>query len=572
MSETKRTFGERVRAALRAVGRFIKRHKKVSILVVALVLVAAILLVVFGGGTGTAVAQQMPQTTVLQRMDLQQVVAGTGTLQSSVTREVTSGLSYEIAAVYVKEGDAVEADQLLAQLDTTELDKTIAEVRKSITDAEASDALALAQAERKLQDAINSRSINLDKNNAAIQEAQTALTGANNAQAAIDAATSALSKAQQTWEDAKTTYGLGDADGPSLTDGEDGYAEWDALQKATTAEADAQRDYAATAATRPAAQSTYDKAVETRDATYRNDSISIENAQDSVNNQKQKDSAANYRTQLEGYLDDREDCAIKAPIAGTVTAMAAEVGQSAGGGMGSTAAAATALFTIEDTDQLEITSSIAEYDVVNVKAGMAVKITSDALDGAEWSGTVKSVSAKATDTNGNFTVVVQVVSPVGDLAIGMSAKINIVTESANNVFAVPYDAVTTNEAGQSVIIALDIQGQGGTGQMPSGGNFPAGGQRPSGGEMPSGGNLPAGAGQAGGTGQNAELDLEEIEQAQRSIVVQTGMETDYYIEIIGSELQEGMLVLTDPENKTVSTDAPAGFGGFGGGMGPMGGG
>ncbi|MFV0413456.1 MAG: efflux RND transporter periplasmic adaptor subunit, partial [Oscillospiraceae bacterium] len=249
--------------------------------------------------------------------------------------------------------------------------------------------------------------------------------------------------------------------------------------------------------------------------------------------------------------EDREKCSVTAPLAGTITEMAAKAGQSAGGGLSGGSAAATAsstassaLFIIEDTSQLEITASIAEYDVVNIQTGMPVAITTDALTGEEWTGTVKNISAKATDTSGNFTVVVQITSPVGELAIGMSAKINIATQSKENVFAVPYDAVTTNAQGDSIIYVMEQTrgtAAGGRGAMPAteenSGSEPA---------------LPAATGQA--------------------VVVKTGMETDYYIEIISDELEEGMVVLADPEGKNVSTESSAGigFGGIGGGM-PRGG-
>ena len=47
--------------------------------------------------------------------------------------------------------------------------------------------------------------------------------------------------------------------------------------------------------------------------------------------------------------------------------------------------------------------------------------------------------------------------------------------------------------------------------------------------------------------------------AGREIVVQTGMESDYLIEIISDELHDGMQILNDPEGRNVSN---ANFGGM----------
>ena len=501
MSEPKSTFKEKMISFASKAGALIKRRKKLFITLVSLLVVGGVVLGVVSSMRNAAAVIEIPQTYTLTRMDLEQIVSGTGIMQSSLTREVTSSLTYEITEVYVAEGDRVQKNQILAQLDTTEINKLIADTRQSIADAEAADALALAQAERKLQDAINTRDINKTKNDRLVAEA-------------LDA----LEAATRDFEAAKQTYG-------------------DGSPEAAVAEA-----------AMNSAQDAYNRAVETRDTTYRNDSLSVENALDAVNNQKQKDSAANYRSQLEGYLEDKENCAIKAPVAGTVTAITAEAGNSAGG-MGG---ASVSLFTIEDTDHLEITAFVPEYDAPSVKAGLPVHITSDAIDGEVWEGTVKSVSVTANE-NSNFTVVVSVTSPVGSLTIGMSAKFNIVTASKNNVFAVPYDAVTTNAAGESVIYVYG----GGEGM----GGPPEGMQNPP--------NNLGGSPQVIGTPQSvgqAPANVQGEGTANIPIVVQTGMETDYYIEISSPLLAEGMVILADPEGRNVNTGT-TGIGGF-----PLGGG
>lgn len=548
MSEETQKVGGKAGNIFRAIGKFIIRHKKLFIfLAVVIIIVAIVIALLPGSGANAAAGYQVPQTTALARMDLQQVVSGTGTLQSSVTREVTSSLSYEVLEIYVKEGDKVQAGQLLAQLDTTELDKTIANTRESISDAVASDALALSQAERKLQDAIDTRDINWSKNDATVQDADSVLGTANAnlaaANSSLQAAEAVVSAKQDRLASVQADYDAWASSSIGANPHEGARADAQvALQTAQGELAGVQQTQAAAASAASAAQTTYDKAVETRDTQYRSDSISVENAQDSVNTQKLKDSAATYRTQLDGYLDDLEDCTITAPIAGTITAMTAEIGQSAGGGsMGvtTTSAVTSGLFTIEDTNRLEITSSIPEYDMVNIRTGMQVQITTDALTDGEWLGAVKSISTKAADTNGNFTVVVEVTSAVGDLAIGMSAKINIVTESKNDVFAVPYDAVTTNEQGESVVYILS----------------------PDAASMPASQGIPMQAGSSADGSSPAQAGI-----MGQPVVVKTGMETDYYIEIISNELAEGDLVLTDPEGKNVTTTTTGIMGGMGGGM------
>jgi len=51
----------------------------------------------------------------------------------------------------------------------------------------------------------------------------------------------------------------------------------------------------------------------------------------------------------------------------------------------------------------------------------------------------------------------------------------------------------------------------------------------------------------------------------REIVVKTGMETDFFIEIISDELKEGMLILSDPMGRNVRVSGDMMMGMMGGG-------
>lgn len=588
-------LGRGIARVFRAIGRFGKRHKKLSVCLLILVVGASVTLgiLVRMRANGTNIGFSMPETTMLAKMDLEMTVTATGTLQSSNTHEVSSELSYNVAEIFVKEGDRVEAGQALAQLNTTDLDNDITELRKNIADAEETDALAISQAERKLQDAQNQLAIDQTKLQTDIDAASAAKTAAHNTfYPMVDEYTRLANVANA----AKTTLDATPKADPSLPDDDPVNAAYKAALDAYNGAVQAADSYKSAVAytqaesASSAADTTLSKAVEQYNTTIRQDNLSIENARDSLNNQKLKDSAAQYRTQLEGYLNDKDKCLITAPVAGTVTAMTAKVGSSAGGTVGtgastgttgSSATSGSGLFTIEDVNRLEIPVSVAEYDAIGIQTGMNANITSDAVEDKVWKATVSSISAKATD--GYFTVTVALASPVDELVIGMSATVDIVTETRQDVYAMPYDAVVTNAAGQTVVYALEMGGMdsgGATGglpreEMPEGG-FPEG-------EMPDGefsqetdGGRPNFDAANAASGQDGTSTQNRIE-----IVVETGLETDYYIEISGEDLHDGLMILNDPLGNTVTaipSDAASGgmggLGGFGGGMGAggMGGG
>ncbi|MFR1260541.1 MAG: HlyD family efflux transporter periplasmic adaptor subunit [Oscillospiraceae bacterium] len=157
--------------------------------------------------------------------------------------------------------------------------------------------------------------------------------------------------------------------------------------------------------------------------------------------------------QLSKTLDDTK---ITAPVSGTVTAVYATVGSSGSG----------LLFVIEDTDHLVISTSVKGYDLGDVKTGMTVEIKSDATGDSVIPGTLTTIAPTAKknqlgDTEASndpsFEAEVSVDSAESGLRIGMEARLSYIIARQAHVLAVPYEAVFTDEAGQSCILVLRTQ-------------------------------------------------------------------------------------------------------------------
>ena len=157
--------------------------------------------------------------------------------------------------------------------------------------------------------------------------------------------------------------------------------------------------------------------------------------------------------QLHQTLDDTK---ITAPVSGTVTAVYASVGSSGSG----------LLFVIEDTDHLVVSTSVKGYDLGDVKTGMTVEIKSDATGDAAIPGTLTTIAPTAKknqlgDTEASndppFEAEVRVDSADSGLRIGMEARLNYIIAREVHVLAVPYEAVFTDESGQSCILVLRAQ-------------------------------------------------------------------------------------------------------------------
>ena len=145
-----------------------------------------------------------------------------------------------------------------------------------------------------------------------------------------------------------------------------------------------------------------------------------------------------------------------APVSGTVTAVYASVGSSGSG----------LLFVIEDTDHLVISTSVKGYDLGDVKTGMTVEIKSDATGDSVIPGTLTTIAPTAKknqlgDTEASndpsFEAEVSVDSAESGLRIGMEARLSYIIARQAHVLAVPYEAVFTDEAGQSCILVLRTQ-------------------------------------------------------------------------------------------------------------------
>lgn len=192
---------------------------------------------------------------------------------------------------------------------------------------------------------------------------------------------------------------------------------------------------------------------------------------------------------LQNLRDKLEYAVITAPCDGVITSMRAEEGLIAEG----------PLFVIENLDDLKVSSMVGEYDIPYVNEGMTATIRCDALDGAEYGGkviTVSPTSDPSAASNGvSYKIETDVDGEDGKLRAGMSAKVSIVSDRRENVLTVTYDALAADENGNDAVYI-------------------------------------------------AEKGEDGVYRA-RLVTVEIGLETDYEVEVISSELKAGMLVLTD---------------------------
>ena len=251
-----------------------------------------------------------------------------------------------------------------------------------------------------------------------------------------------------------------------------------------------------------AAEQSADTAKQQQAATENSIAQQIDTLKDNlIGSQIAAQSTKSQEIAIQSLQDTLADATITAPVSGVVTAVYAEEGQPGNG----------LLFVIEDTDALKITTNIREYDVGNIEVGMPVVIRSDATGDKEISGTVTYIAPAANKTeNGNtltaddstveFEAEVQVNDADSGLRIGMNTRLTVLLEERSDVYGVPYDSVVEKADGSEVVYAVEPSSE------------------------------------------------KEGGYVVTEVPVTTGLETDFYIEVSGDGITDGLSIVSDPQS------------------------
>lgn len=107
---------------------------------------------------------------------------------------------------------------------------------------------------------------------------------------------------------------------------------------------------------------------------------------------------------------------------------------------------------ISSTETLCMNLSVSETDINKIEIGDTVKITMTASDEV-INGFITSVSEVGTySSSGSYFTAVVTFDNNGNQKIGMSATCEIIIESAENVVAVPVEAIQSSDEGKYVIV------------------------------------------------------------------------------------------------------------------------
>lgn len=532
-----------------------KGTKIFLILAVVIVVIAAALIGLVRAGQSAlqAMTTGAASYTALERMDLTNTLSVSGNIQSADVKKV-----YQEAAgagkalqVNVEVGDTVAEGDVLCVFDSTDLEKDYEKSRLQAEQSEKSAQISLDSAQNSY-------------NTGVIAQEQAVRAAKQNLETMQDA----LTTAEEQYNDALEDYNSGKLELTLQVDAEYTQAQYaytsakkvsndlylamrdaeHALESATEENREElEQAYNAANSEYQAAQVQTDNAKAAFDAArevYENKDTQVESllddyreavtdAQENVSDaevalqeaEEQRELAlhgysnsvssaqiAADQTVTEMNLADAQEnidkCTVTAPAAGTVTAVYVNEGESNASG--------SLLFVIENLEELEIVTSVREYDIASLAVGMPAEIKTDATGDTVYSGQVKDIAITAqkdaygntvSSSNAEFDVTLSVDPGEGGLLVGMNGRATITTDSTEGVLAVLYSSLGYDEDGAPYVMAARPQDDG-------------------------------------------TLVVEKVP-------VETGVETDFEVEVISDALAEGDLILDDPTAVAEGTVLPA---------------
>ena len=555
--------------ALSGVGKFFKKFKVLIIILV----VGFIILTFVKYSTNSAkkllenMAGDGTETAKVEPRNLVETVTATGTVESAKTRTMASTIMKDtkITSVNCEVGDEVKEGDILVTFSYENINKTISQLKEDIAES---------RAVGSVDDTANTRTYyySYGTEGIAIRDLQQSI---DEKRKDLDEACSKYGDENRKLEELRTERDQHPEGGETetmITDpytGEQVYTKkyYDSLIE-TQANAVEQARKA-----QDQAQLAYDKAVQALEDEVYKGSHSLAGATETYQKNviTANDNTKKLKRQLEEEEDRLDDYVITAPISGTVTKVNVEENNSFAGGD---------LVTIQDCSTLYVSTEIDEYDIPNIKLGQKVKLKTDATREDELDGVIDEIAATATaaapqaqsnsGNNATYAVKVKILTPDERLKLGMTAKLSIITNEIQNVLTVPYDAVVDLGDGQFVVYTLDeaslaklekrkaasdqmknaiadmqkgdptkIQDMSKDTESANELNKALMGDE----EEPKGffgklGNIFKVA-----YGKQEDTGDDFIKENQIEVPVQVGMESDYYTQVSGAGIKEGMTVL-----------------------------
>lgn len=367
------------------------------------------------------------ETVQVKKQNLIDAISVTGTIQSADARDVSaSAKDVKVLKVNCEAGDYVQAGDVIAVLDTTDLELSLTQARNSQSLSGYKENKSIQTATEKYTEAVEDGT---DAYNKAVKAAADAKEDLQEAEADLSDAASALERQEERVNEAKAS---GDQQAAAAAQ-----TEYTARHQAYQAAAEVEKK----------AQETYEKAVEELEEAEKNNTRNVSEAVNSLEQAQMEHTYSNDSSSqtIENLQEQIGSCTVTSPISGVITAVNVAEGDTYSG-------EGKALFSVADHEHFVVAANVDEYDINSIQKDMTAAVIVEAAGEEELPAKVSFVSPTVTEsTMGNSTYQIEIAldDENTELRIGMTAKASIVLDAVYDVLTVPYDCVEKkdNETG-----------------------------------------------------------------------------------------------------------------------------
>jgi HlyD family secretion protein len=411
---------------------------KKNIVITIIILLAAVALIFVGSqlmGGNQANAAEGIQTVVVERTTLRASVDATGSVAPETRLELSFRSAGRVAEIMVEEGDQVKGGEILAKLETDDLEQALVQAQASLAISEAqlaqtedgASAEDLASAQAALESAL------ADYEEVKVGPSQEDITVAK---ADMEKARIALEKAQADYDRISWQAGIGAT------------AQASTLQQASVDYERARAQYELTV-DRPT-----DSELKQAEAQIAQARATLADLEEKPTPEEltiataQVTQARSTLTQAQLNLDE---ATLVAPFTATVADVNIEVGQIVNSG--------TPVIVLTDPTSYYVDLYIDETEIGQVQVGQPVVITLDAFPNEGIEGEVTAIKSIGTVSGGivTYEVRVEIVPTEVPIRPDMTASATVVVEEKENVLLIPNRAIR-REGGVMYVEVLDPSG------------------------------------------------------------------------------------------------------------------
>lgn len=402
-------------------------------------------------GQAQAANQPSPvQVETAKSETVLRIVPVTGSLIALQTVELLPKITARVVSISGREGDAVRAGQVVAQLDTADLERQVQQARSNVETART----RLSQAQTNYQTQLTTSDVAVQDAEEALRaaQAQLALTRRPQRSEEVIVAENNVKQAQANFDKAKSDrerYETLFKEGATAAITLDQYVTQEKVAQASLNSAKQQLTIAREGGRRENISAQEAQVARTRQALRQ---AQANRANVSVRRDDIESARASL-TQAQAALGVAEqavrDASLRSPINGVIADRKIEPGQLAAPG--------TSVAQLVKLETVYFEAQINEQDVSRVRQGQSVQVRLDAYPNRVFAGKVAKVFPTGSATGRTFFAAVQIPNSGGVLRPGLFARGEIVTERRPNSVTAPVEAIIRSPEDESKARLFTVQ-------------------------------------------------------------------------------------------------------------------